>query len=134
NRERIDCFAVPILPVLWHAHDLKVQVRNVLRRIACRADEADRVALRQWHPWRERLVIVIEVRVVVHDARLGVSRVHGVPAGTVPTHPQYAAVVGGEHGRATRRENVDRMMSSRSVARLVERIDELVGMDPGDWK
>src|SRR4051812_36715828 len=103
-----------------HPHDLKVEMRDVFRCVPRRADESDRVTLRQGHPGYEIVAVMIEVRVVVDDARVGVRRIHRVAAGAVPADAQDSPVVGGEDWRTARRENVDGAMSARSVSRLVE--------------
>src|SRR5438874_12715403 len=104
---------------------------DVLRCITSRADEAERVALEQGSPWADQFVVPIEVRVVIHETRLGIGRVHRIPSRAVPAYTEYTSVIRGEHRRAARCENVDGVMTSRSIARFVEGVGELIGTDAG---
>src|SRR4051812_36101741 len=64
--EWIDRLAIPVLAVRRPAHDLKMQMRGVLRRITGGADEAEGVAARDRATRRHGVVVVIHVRVVVN--------------------------------------------------------------------
>jgi hypothetical protein len=132
ERIRVDRFAVPVLPVRRHAHDLEVQVRRVLRRVPRRADEAEGVAPRNRHPLHESRLVRVEMRIVIHHASERVGRVHRVPAKPVLAHPQDAAAVRREHRRAARRQDVERAMHAATVTPFVEGVLELAHRLAGD--
>src|SRR6188472_1992764 len=62
--EWIDRLAVPVFAVGGPAHHLEMQVRGVLRCVPGRADEAERVTLRDRLPRHHRLVVSLHMSVV----------------------------------------------------------------------
>ena len=77
ERQRIHWLTVPIFPVRAHSHHLKVQVGRVLRRIACGANIADEFTLSERRTFIDVVTIVIQVRVVVHEAAGRIERIDG---------------------------------------------------------
>src|SRR6185437_16783737 len=84
--------------------------RRVFGSVAGGADVPERVALHNGAAGRHGVVVVIHVRVVVHNAALGVDRVHTDAAEGAVRHAQDLAVVRGEDRRAARRQDVERMV------------------------
>src|SRR5688572_27275586 len=71
----IDGLAIPPFPVTRPEHDLEMQVRHILGRIARRADVAQRVALLDLLTGVQAVVIALEMRVVVHELLIAIRRI-----------------------------------------------------------
>src|SRR6476469_388206 len=68
--------AVPPFSVGGPEHDLEMQVGNVLGRVPRGPDEAEGVTLLDRTPGGQPALVVIEVRVVVHETLIAIGRVN----------------------------------------------------------
>jgi hypothetical protein len=107
--------------------DFEMQVRRIRAGIAAGTDGADHLAAPQRLAFGEAIGIAVEVRVVVDPGRCRVEFVDRQAAAFAGEEFRHAAIAGGEHRRAARRHDVDRIVHAAFAARIGVGIDELSG-------
>lgn len=123
NRIRVDRLTVPVLPVGGPQHDLEMQVRNVLWGIAGRPDEAKGITLPNLLARSDTVAVMIEMRVVVYEFVVTISRVDSDAAELIVRHAEDDAIVGGDDRCVSRGEDVDRVvLTLATVSTRRERI------------
>ena len=117
---RIDCLPFPPLLVGVQLEHREMQMRRIRRRVACRADVADHVALRDRQAFLHAVGIPLQVRVVITEAPGRIELVDRESARPAVKELGDLAVFDGMHRRVARSQDVDRLVRPIAAARLGE--------------
>ena len=106
-----------------------MQMRRGGIRIPCKSDVTEQLAFLHGHSRGKSGTISIEM-CVQHDVSLRrVDDINRQPARNAVVKLEHLTGIRREHLRSSRRHDVERFMSSRAAAYIVEAVDELVRSD-----